>query len=109
MEEHIYLGVKKFVVCINKQTGEEVWRTAVKSSELITLVVDGPLVIAHARGVLFGISRHDGRILWQNGLTGLGYGHCIIATEGSSSAAQTQHAAASIIAKNRAKNRANND
>ncbi len=96
MEEHVYIGIKKFVVCIDKRTGSEIWRTRVKTSQLITLVVDGPLIIAHARGVLFGLSRRDGKILWQNNLPGLGYGHCVIATEGTSSTLQTQHAATAI-------------
>lgn len=95
MEEHVYLGIKKFVVCIDRRTGAKIWRSKVKANQLITLVVEGPLVIAHAGWVLFGISRCDGKTLREK-LPGLGYGHCVIASEGSSSTLQTQQAAVAI-------------
>jgi outer membrane protein assembly factor BamB len=94
MNDHVYLGIKKYVVCLDKRTGEEIWRTKVKTSQLITLIVDGPLIIAHAGGELFGIARRDRRIMWNNGLTGLGYGYCQMASEGaSSSSMHSNHAA----------------
>ena len=104
MSDCIYLGVKCFVVCINKKNGRELWRTKVKSSSLITIVVDGDIVVAHAGGELSGIDKQTGKKLWENGLSGLGYGHCMIATESSDSSQQAGHIAESIRAAQQSSN-----
>ena len=69
-----------------------------KYSSLINVVVKGNQVIAYSRGVIYGIDRVSGKLLWQNGLRGLGYGYCIIATEENLSNQQTQQAVINAVA-----------
>ena len=105
MSESIYLGIRGQVVCLEKATGRERWRTELRNSQLTTVVLDGELVIAYTRGHIYGLAKDTGRVLWENTLAGLGYGYCMIATEGTnpayaaaSIASQQAAAAASIAA-----------
>jgi hypothetical protein len=84
MQDRIYLGVNRHVLCLDKRTGREVWRTELKRSHLITVMVAGDMLLAHAGGSLFGLRIGDGSILWRNDLPGLGYGYCTLASDGSS-------------------------
>lgn len=95
---YIYLGIKAHVVCINANSGEEIWRTKVKKSELIPIIVLDDLIIAHAHGHLFGLNKKDGAILWENGLKGLGYGYCLMGAEGNVTTTQMQSFIAHIAA-----------
>lgn len=68
------------VVCIEMATGKEIWRTKVKRGQIISVVVEEDLIVAHAGGELFGLDRSSGKLPWNNDLTGLGYGYCFMAT-----------------------------
>ena len=92
----IYLGIKAHVVCINILTGAEVWRTKIKRSQIISIVVEEDTIVAHAGGQLFGIDRTSGKIIWNNNLTGLGYGYCFLATENSDSSSLMNNTVAAI-------------
>lgn len=81
MQDRFYVGVKRYVLCLDRQTGREIWRTELKSSVLVNLVVSGDMIFAHAGGVMFGLRTADGAILWRNEFEGLGYGYCLIATD----------------------------
>lgn len=81
--KYVYLGIGSYVVCIESSSGAELWRTKLRSSELVSITVLADLIIAHANGHLFGVSKTNGKILWENGLKGLGYGHCFISAEGA--------------------------
>jgi outer membrane protein assembly factor BamB len=96
----VYLGVKAHVVCINAVTGEEIWRTKIKRSQLISIVVEEGLIVAHAGGQLFGLDKSSGKVLWNNKLPGLGYGYCFLATENSSSSSLMNNALAAISSSN---------
>lgn len=90
----IYLGVGGFVVCLDKRIGNEVWRTKLKTSTIVNVYCDDDKIFAHAGGHFFCLRAKDGKILWKNPLTGLGYGSCIIASEHqNASVVTTQHAA----------------
>ncbi len=80
MNDHIYLGVKGHVVCLDKRTGKKIWETHLASRGLTNLVIHDDLIVAHTKGKLFALKITDGTILWENPLSGLGYGHCLIAT-----------------------------
>lgn len=97
MKDHVYLGIHKHVLCIDKRTGREIWRTELKRSHLVTVTVSDDIILAHAGGHLFGLRAADGSILWKNELPGLGYGYCVIATD-ASTATLAQVAAASAAA-----------
>ena len=103
MKDHVYLGIHKHVLCIDKRTGREIWRTELKRTDLVTVAVSEDIILAHAGGELFGLRANDGKILWKNNLPGLGYGYCIIATDASGTVAQaaaqqTQQAQAAVVA-----------
>ncbi|MGJ8697321.1 MAG: PQQ-binding-like beta-propeller repeat protein [Verrucomicrobiaceae bacterium] len=80
MDNEFYFGVKGHVVCIDPATGIEKWKTHLKSSYITNLVIHDILIIAHTKGELFGLRKDNGKILWRNPLTGLGYGSLIFAT-----------------------------
>jgi len=94
--QRVYIGIKAHVVCIEMATGREVWRTKVKRSQIISVVVEEDLIVAHAGGELFGLDWSSGKILWKNGLSGLGYGYCYMATESGNSSAQLHNTVAAI-------------
>lgn len=86
MNDWLYIGIKGSVLCLAKRNGKEIWRTNLRSSVLVNVVVDGDLVYAYARGHLYGLDANTGDLIWENPLPGLGYGHCIIATKDSQTA-----------------------
>lgn len=89
----VFIALKKHVVAIERASGREVWRQDLgRKDDLITLVLDGDLLIAYASGHLFGLDPGTGRIVWENDLPGLGYGHCIIAGSNAGTQAANAHA-----------------
>lgn len=102
--DRLFLGVKGLVVCVDKNTGDNIWSTKLKPTSGITNVfIDDELVFAHAGGHLFCLDINTGSIKWENPLKGMGYGPCIFATEnqsmsvaGSDAAAQQSSVAISV-------------
>ncbi|WP_144392313.1 PQQ-binding-like beta-propeller repeat protein [Pleionea sediminis] len=98
----IFLGMRGVAICIDKKSGEIVWKTKLKSGSSVTNVtVDGDDVIVYSGGHLFCLDIDSGTEKWSNSLKGMGYGHCIIASENSASAvaaAQSSQAAAASVA-----------
>jgi outer membrane protein assembly factor BamB len=86
MKDRIYLGIKGQVLCLEKDTGREIWRTPVRRGVLVNVVVDGDFVLVYSNGHLFSLDSESGRILWENKLPGLGHGYAIIATRNSQTA-----------------------
>ncbi|XQW85233.1 PQQ-binding-like beta-propeller repeat protein [Thalassotalea piscium] len=79
--EKLFLGISNHVVCINKKTGDELWKTKVKSSMITNIYYEEGFIFAYSGGHLFCLKAKDGAIIWENPLKGLGYGTCIIASE----------------------------
>ncbi len=96
---YVYIGMAGHVTCIDKSTGNEVWRTKLKKgSSLTNLVKEGNQIIAYSGGHLFSLNALTGDLQWENELKGLGYSYCIIAgseqaTGASASAASAQQTA----------------
>lgn len=101
MDDIIYIGMKGSVLAIEKMTGMELWRTHLKSSHFVVVVLDGELIIAHTKGELFGIDARSGKVIWQNSLEGMGYGYATVASRNISEQ-QTVAAIQQIIAQQRA-------
>ncbi len=80
-DNNIYLGAKGAVVALDRRDGKDLWRTQLKGSGFVLVVLDADLVLAHSRGLLYALDPGTGSILWENGLEGLGYGHATIASE----------------------------
>ena len=92
----MYLGVGGHVVAIDAATGEEIWRTRLKSSTFTTVWSDGKRVYAGAQGEVFCVDAAAGNVLWHNPLKGLGRG--IVAFPGSGPEAAAALAAAQAAA-----------
>lgn len=76
----IYLGIKGAVVALNRATGEEIWRTTLKGSDFVNVVLDGNQLYATTKGEIFCLDKTTGEPRWQNKLPGLGLGLISIAT-----------------------------
>lgn len=104
--EKLFLGIKGYLVCLDKATGDKQWETKLKSTSGVTnLLFEDDKVFAYSGGHLFCVDAKSGKVLWENKLDGYGYGPCIIASENQNSAliasqlqAQQAAAAASVVA-----------
>lgn len=76
----LYLGIKGHVVCIEKQTGKELWNTKLKGMSITNVFCDSKNIFAYASGHLFCLDSAFGKIQWKNALSGYGYGSCIFAS-----------------------------
>ncbi len=80
--KELFIGIKGHAVCVDKETGNEIWRTKLRSMASVTnIYYDNKNVYAYASGHLFCLDASMGRIKWKNPLPGLGHSHCIIASE----------------------------
>ena len=80
-DNQIYLGAKGAVVALDRRDGHEIWRTQLKGSGFVLVLLDADLVLAHSRGLLYALDPQTGSIVWENGLEGLGYGYATITSE----------------------------
>jgi len=102
--EKLFLGISNHVVCLSKKSGEQLWKTKLKSSSITNVYYESGNVFAYSGGHLFSLNASDGSIVWENPLKGFGYSTCIIASEHqnaaviSSQVATQQAVAASTIA-----------
>jgi outer membrane protein assembly factor BamB len=103
--EKLFLGISNHVVCLNKKTGIQVWKTKLKSSSITNVYYEDGNIFAYSGGHLFCLDAVDGSINWENPLKGFGYSTCIIASEhqnnaviSSQIATQQSVAAATIVA-----------
>ena len=73
-KNQLILGIGSHVVSIDSASGEETWRTKIKSGQFASLQVRGDRIYAGTGGELFCLDRTLGSILWHNKLKRLGYG-----------------------------------
>lgn len=76
-DEIVLVAVKCTVVACDRLTGQRLWQQTLASSmsgDFVTVVADGTRVYAHTRGKLYCLDLQTGRTLWEDGLSGLGYG-----------------------------------
>jgi outer membrane protein assembly factor BamB len=96
------------VVALSRQSGDEIWRTALKGSGYVQLFRDQEYLYATARGEIFCLSPDSGEIIWTNPLKGLGLDLASMASDqplgggsdmqSSAAALQRQRAAAAAAA-----------
>jgi len=84
----IYVGIRGYVLALDRATGTEVWRTTLKGQDFINLALTDGELLATARGELYCLDPATGMIRWHNPLKGLGWGLVSIAT-GEGRSAQT--------------------
>ena len=76
----VFIGIKGTVLALDGATGQEVWRSKLKGSSFVNVILDGAELYATTQGEVFRIDRAGGAILWNNALPGLGHGLVTIAT-----------------------------
>lgn len=79
--DKLFLGINNHVVCLNKTTGKQLWKTKLRSSTITNVYYEADNIFAYSGGHLFCLAASSGTIVWENPLRGLGYGTCIIASE----------------------------
>jgi len=96
----LLLAIKCSVLACERETGRRLWQTALKegwtSSDFVSLVADDLRVYATTKGELFCLDLFTGRVLWQDGLKGMGYGVVSLAlpdATAASSSARAEHVA----------------
>jgi outer membrane protein assembly factor BamB len=70
----LFSGTGGNVVCLNRHTGQEIWKTAIGGHGFVTLLTDQTMIYAQCAGKLSALRYSDGAILWQNDLPGCGFG-----------------------------------
>ena len=70
----IYVGIKGFVLALEPNSGQELWRAELASSSFVTVVDDGPRVYALSHGEAYCLDAQTGAMLWHNPLKGCGFG-----------------------------------
>lgn len=86
----IYLGIKGAVIALNRSNGEELWRTTLKGSDFVNVVLDGNQLYATTKGEIFCLDTATGAPRWHNNLKGLGLGLITIATPSGSQVVSAQ-------------------
>ncbi|MBL0171789.1 MAG: PQQ-binding-like beta-propeller repeat protein [Gemmatimonadaceae bacterium] len=94
----LYIGIGSHVVALDATSGEEIWRTKIKSSSFVTVCVIDSAVYAGAGGELFCLNARSGETVWTNKLKGLGHGLIAFAGADASAAASAQMMQASQAA-----------
>jgi outer membrane protein assembly factor BamB len=88
--EVIFIGVKGTVVALDRATGAERWRTHLRGSDFVNVVLDGDVVLATTKGEIHCLDAASGGVRWVNKLAGFGFGMVSI---GSASGQQSLNAA----------------
>ena len=70
----LFIGISGSVLALDRATGQEVWRTKLRSGDFVSVVLDGGALYAAARGELYCLDPGTGQVRWKNPLTGLGWG-----------------------------------
>jgi len=81
----IYIGIKGAVLALDRDSGQIVWRTELKGTDFVNVMVEGGDLFAASRGELYRLNPATGDIMWRNTLPGLGWG--IVTAAASTSAA----------------------
>ncbi|MFT7618479.1 MAG: outer membrane protein assembly factor BamB [Planctomycetota bacterium] len=97
----LFVGGHGFVTAMDKESGDEIWRTSLKGSgyHFVNLLLEDNSLFAASGGKLYCLSADTGDVLWVNSMSGLGYGIFSFASSknpgGSTGAAAAQQAASS--------------
>ena len=93
----LFIAIGGHAVALDSRTGEEIWRTKVKSSSSYATMsmVDGRLLMG-VSGEVFCLNPSNGEVIWHNKLKGLGMG--IVAFPGTDVAQVAAAAAAAAAA-----------
>lgn len=82
----VFVGAGGFVAALRCDTGEEQWRTRLPSSSgssIVTLLLEGNLLLAGHCGRLYGLNARDGTVLWKNKLPKMKFGAVTMTVAGA--------------------------
>ena len=80
----VYLGIKGGVIAVDRESGAEIWATALGGSDFVSVLVDGDRIFAGTKGEAYCLDAVSGSRIWHNDLPGRGLGIMTIATAGGS-------------------------
>jgi outer membrane protein assembly factor BamB len=83
----LFVGVGGHIAAIDSATGEELWRTKLKTANVATVSIVGDRIYGAASGELFCLDPATGAIMWRNRLKGLGMGVVVFPGMGDAVAA----------------------
>ena len=94
----LYIGIKSFVVALDRTSGAEVWRTQLpakyrNSAMLLSVLHDGEGLFATLAGELFALNPKTGELLWHEPFKGLGTGFITMTSELGTGASDSRDAA----------------
>jgi outer membrane protein assembly factor BamB len=99
----VFVGIKGCVVALDRDSGNEVWRTQA-GSDYVTVLWDGEALLAATSGEVSRLDPNSGATLWHNKLKGLGRGLVNLASTnaptqtGTETSAEYLHRAATAAA-----------
>jgi outer membrane protein assembly factor BamB len=88
----VYVGIKGYVVALDRDGGDEMWRAELHSAEYVTVFFDGTGLFAANSGEAWRLDPATGETIWHNQLKGLGRGLVSFASSLSANAASTETA-----------------
>jgi outer membrane protein assembly factor BamB len=80
-----YVGIKHCVVALDRETGNEMWRTDLHSSDYVTVFWDGTGLFAANSGEVWRLDPQTGATIWHNQMKGLGRGLVSLASSSATS------------------------
>ena len=98
----LFIGIKSFVVALDRASGTEVWRTQLpakyrNSAMLLSVLYDGEGLFASFAGEVFALNPKTGELLWHEPFKGLGTGFVTMASELGAGATGAGDAAAAAM------------
>jgi len=99
IEQLIYIGLNGWVVALDRDSGEIVWKCSELKSGFTTLMLDGDRLIASTNGYIFCLDPQTGKVVWSNPLRGFGMGVAsLVSVRGRSVDETAAHAAVAAAA-----------
>ena len=74
IDQLIYVGLRGYVIALDRDTGRIVWNCSELKSGPITLMLDGDRLIASTNGYIYCLDPLTGQVRWSNPLKGYGLG-----------------------------------
>ena len=75
----IFPGIRGAVVALDRGTGRQLWKAALKGSDFVNVLLDNDRVITATKGEVFCLDPATAQVLWHNQLPGEGWGLITIA------------------------------
>jgi outer membrane protein assembly factor BamB len=100
IDQLIFVGLRGYVIALDRDTGELVWNNSELNSGYTTLLLDGDRLIVSINGYVYCLDPLTGRLVWSNPLRGYGLGVTHLASvRGRSDPTIIQQAAANEAAR----------